>query len=69
MDKDKQIWEYNLGIAQDIDNILANKHLYSYDDLCRILDAIKMFMRESGHKLERYDRHIQMYKDILFKLP
>ena len=69
MDKDKQIWEYNLEIAQEIDDILANKYLYSHDALCCILNNIKMFMRESGHQLERYDRYIQIHKDILFKLP
>ena len=69
MDKDKQIWEYNLEIAQQIDDILANKYLYSHDALCCILNDIKIFMRESGHQLERYDRNIQIYKDILFKLP
>lgn len=69
MDKDKQIWEYNLEIAQQIDDILANKYLYSHDTLCCVLEAVRGYLRESGHQLERYDRNIQIYKDILFKLP
>ena len=69
MDKEKKIWEDNLELAQILDDIIANKNLYSHDSLCSVLEEIKIFLRRTGHELEKYDRNIQKYKDILFKLP
>ena len=69
MSKDKHIWENNLEFAQVIDEILADKHLYSHDALCDFLANIATYLRQTGHELERYDRRLQVYLEAMLKLP
>lgn len=69
MSKDKHIWENNLEFAQVIDEILADKHLYSHDALCDFLANIATYLRQTGHELEKYDRRLQVYLEAILKLP
>ena len=68
-DKNMQICESNLIMAQELDEILAESHLYSHGSLCTILGIVIKYLRKTGHELEQYDRFLEIYGDLLFKLP
>ena len=65
----KQIWENNLEFAQVIDEILADKEHYSHGALCDFLAMIAIYLRQSGHELEKYDRRLQTYLEAMLRLP
>ena len=67
--KKNQIWEDNFILATELDDIIENSHLYSRESLFEILKIVISYLRKTGHELERYDRFIEIYKDILFRLP
>ena len=69
MNKQKQIWENNLEFAQVLDEILANKHNYSHEALCDCLKNVIIYLRQTGHELERYDRYMQTTLEMLHRLP
>ena len=69
MENRKQIWENNLEFAQLLDEIVANKHKYSHDALCDLIKNVALYMRQTGHELEEYDKKLQFYIGQLSRLP
>lgn len=69
MQKKQKIWEENLSFAAMLEGIMEEKHKYSHEALCDLIENIIKYLRVTGYELEQYNNEVKTYLERLLKLP